>query len=97
SVNRGFITKFHNANWGVGLYRRNSNLIPKKKFSGLEILPITTTYGKQFKSYLRMRYFLTKHLIQHILRQPVGAVVIGQRQKNGPIRDDLIKVLFNIL
>ncbi|KAF7659142.1 hypothetical protein LDENG_00002550, partial [Lucifuga dentata] len=27
---------------------------------------------------------------------PVSAVVIGQRQKNGPIRDGLIKVLFHI-
>ncbi|KAF7645962.1 hypothetical protein LDENG_00195600 [Lucifuga dentata] len=44
-----------------------------------------------------MRYFLTKHLIKHILQRPVNAIVIGQRQKNGPIRDDLIKVLFHIL
>ncbi|KAF7643821.1 hypothetical protein LDENG_00232470, partial [Lucifuga dentata] len=33
-----------------------------EKFPG-ENTTITTTHGKYFKSYLRMRYFLTKHLI----------------------------------
>ncbi|KAF7645463.1 hypothetical protein LDENG_00204170 [Lucifuga dentata] len=45
---------------------RNSNLIPEKQISRGGNTTITTTHGKQFKSYLRMRYFLTKHLIQHI-------------------------------
>ncbi|KAF7658967.1 hypothetical protein LDENG_00005230, partial [Lucifuga dentata] len=33
SINRDFITKFHKANQGVGLYTRNSNLIPEKEIS----------------------------------------------------------------
>ncbi|KAF7648054.1 hypothetical protein LDENG_00162670 [Lucifuga dentata] len=39
----------------------------------MEVLPITTTHEKEFKSCLRMRYFLTKHLIQHILQRPFAA------------------------
>ncbi|KAF7657458.1 hypothetical protein LDENG_00026740 [Lucifuga dentata] len=51
---------------------KNSNQIPEKEISRGGNTTITTTHGKQFKSYLRMRYFLTKRLIQLILWRPVS-------------------------
>ncbi|KAF7642195.1 hypothetical protein LDENG_00262780, partial [Lucifuga dentata] len=57
-----FFNQISQSKSGVGLYTRNSDQIPEREISRWKYYHYHY-HGKQFKSYLRMRYFLTKHLI----------------------------------